>query len=974
MKNLNSSYRLINSSKVQEIYGTAYDIIHKKSQAKILFLKNDDIDKCFSITFKTPPSNNTGVFHILEHSVLNGSKKFPVKEPFVQLLKTSMNTFLNAMTFPDKTMFPVSSTNDKDLHNLVDVYMDAVLNPLIYENPDIFKQEGWHYEIKDGKAQYSGVVYNEMRGIFSDPEAHLYYEGAKRLYLGSCYSYDSGGYPNAIPELSYEKFLKNHAKHYRLDNSYIVLYGNIDIESMLDFLDKEYLSKEPERLNHIEEVIGCTLKNEIYVESYKVTRPVFTTTEQLFPEDMQSNALLYSVENNNDFVKSTAVQTLTDVLTGSNEAPLKRELLKYKLAEDISFQYIESMKDPLLFCYFKSTKDLKSEKTYKLIREICQILTEEGLDKKLITASLNRLEFKLREMDFSYPDGLVYTMNSLRGWLYGENESLSFIRFDSCISKLKELRKGNYFDKLCEEIFIKNTSIAGVALKPVASKVQNSKSLEKLKSFDLDSIEKQNETLVAYTNKIDSPQELSTLPQLKISNLKEPKKNEDFQVIKKEKYTLLDHEMKTNGILYCFLYFDLQHVSFEDTCFLALIKKLLGCLRTKKHSTTEIDQMKNEILGDLDFCLQTNCSIDDPGQTEFKLKVKFSMLEEKLSDAVDLVSEITFDTVFEEKEKILNIIKQLRQNFKQSIINAGQLHSSLIAKSQIVPCALLEQKFAGYPFYEFLSNLIVELEGNKNVWNNLLSKLGSLYAQVLRHENLHISCAGKRDLRTLLEYEITNKFVNRCICSSKNQLKIPNPIRENTAIAIPGNVNYNAASINLKQVNEELNFGFDVVGNAISLDYLWNAIRVKGGAYGAFFNISNTGTITFCTYRDPKIKESFENFTNCCDYLQYYTPSEEELEGYIISQVSKIDNPKKPKTIIEHKNMLYFIGAGSDFDSVKREAAINCSIDDFRKLGKILAAHISDFTLACVGNETQIKSEAPNFNLKKVSNIKPFIR
>ncbi|MCF0105094.1 MAG: insulinase family protein, partial [Eggerthellaceae bacterium] len=532
----------------------------------------------------------------------------------------------------------------KDLCNLVDVYMDGVLNPLIYENPDIFRQEGWHYENKNGKAQYSGVVYNEMSGSFADPEAHLYYEGAKRLYPESCYSYDSGGYPDAIPELSYEKFLEAHTKHYRLDNSYIVLYGNIDIEVMLDFLDKKYLSKEPERLKHIESKTNIDDNLNINIESHKITQPIFNTAKQIFPENMQSYALLYSVDIQNEFIKSTAAQLLIDVLAGSNEAPLKRELLKHDLAENISFQYIECMKDPLIFCYFKSTKDLETEKTYHLIQEICQMLAEEGIDKQLITASLNRLEFKLREMDFSYPDGIVYTMNSLLGWLYNEDDNLSFIRFNTCISKLKNLIKTDYFDMLCKEIFVTNKTVAGVALKPVASKEENCENLNRLDSIDASLIDKQNESLVAYGNKVDSPEELATLPKLKISDLKEPQKTGALEVKKKDKYTLLEHDLKTNGILYSSLYFDLQHINFDEICLLSLMRSLLGHLKTKEYSSSEIDQMKTEVLGDLDFSLKAHNAIDDPNYAEFKLKLEFSMLDGKLKDAVDIVSEIVFDT------------------------------------------------------------------------------------------------------------------------------------------------------------------------------------------------------------------------------------------------------------------------------------------------------------------------------------------
>ena len=743
-----------------ELDGDAYTLVHEKSGAKLLYLKNEDANKSFSIAFKTPPADDTGVFHILEHSVLCGSEKFPVKEPFVNLLKSSMQTFLNAMTFPDKTLYPVASTNDQDLLNLADVYLDAVLHPMIYRKRAIFEQEGWHYELAGGadrngeatdpvdgapELALNGVVYNEMKGALSDPNSVLYDELQAALFPDTAYRFESGGTPRAIPDLTYEQFLDEHARHYRLSNSYLTLYGNLDLEAMLAFLDERYLSpvadeeaaRDEARLSAGDAPLEPhELREQAPVEALGIRRTMATAPENA------CMGLGYVIGNVRDRTRMVAVDILIDAIAGSNEAPLKRALLDAGLADDVQAFFADSLLQPFAVIQLKGLADDAPARFRAVAEGALQSLADGGLDRNLVEASLSRAEFVMRERDFGMADGVALSMAALAGWLYDDELATSYLRYEDDFAFLRTALNEGYFEQLIRDVFLANDHRAEVEIVPVdededaceAERLANVAA--RMEPEDFARVADEEAELRRLQEEPDSPEALATLPRLSVSDIGAAPDEPAYGLEEGAPVPCLRHRAAAHGIAYAYRYFDLKGVRFEDLPYVTVLSMVLGKLDTATRTASQLDTLTNGKLGNLSFFSEIYEDEHDPRAIRPMFVVSASSLSENVEHLAALPREILLTTDFSDTGKIKDVLQQRRIAMEQGFASAG--HASAMARlaSYYLLAGVVREQLGGVEFYRFLKDLLASYDERAH---DLSQRLGDLAARLFVDDGCLVS-------------------------------------------------------------------------------------------------------------------------------------------------------------------------------------------------------------------------------------------
>lgn len=726
---LRHGFTLCTSENLPEIDGEAHVMRHEASGARLLFLKNADANKSFSISFKTPAADDTGVFHILEHSVLCGSDKFPVKEPFVNLLKSSMQTFLNAMTFPDKTMYPVASTNEQDLLNLMDVYLDAVFHPAIYRKREIFQQEGWHIETT-GDAEggpagtgltYNGVVFNEMKGALSDPDSVLYDALSAALFPDTTYRFESGGTPAAIPELTYEGFIESHRRHYRPDNSYITLYGDLNLDAFLAFIDEGYLTP-----------LAAVERAALDVNPLEVQAPVVATDvrqEMVTAPENACAAVGYIVGSALERERMIAADILVDAVMGSNEAPMKRALLDAGIAADVSAFLADAVLQPFVVVQAKGLKPNAAPQLRELVSLRARELADGALDRALIEAALSHAEFVMRERNFGYADGVVLSMSALAGWLYDDDSPVAYLRYEDAFASLRAKIGEGYFEQLLRELFLENDHFASVEVVPVekgeqsAAEAKLTKAAAGMSAADFARIEADVAALRAAQEVPDAPEDLAKLPQLSAADIGDAPAEAPCHLLEQTPLACLRHDIPTRGIVYAYRYFDLMSVRFEDLPYITVLAMVLGKLGTARHSAAEIDTLAQSKLGNLTFFAEVHEDAVDRELFAPKFVASVSALSENVEFASTLASEILKETDFSDRDKILDILTQKRVSMEQGCAAAG--HSAAMARvaSYYLPAAVVREQLGGMDFYRFLKGLIDNYDERADA---LAAKLGEL--------------------------------------------------------------------------------------------------------------------------------------------------------------------------------------------------------------------------------------------------------
>lgn len=954
-------FTAVKSEPVSEVEGMVHLMRHAASGAHLMFIENDDANKAFSITFKTPAADDTGVFHILEHSVLCGSEKFPVKEPFVNLLKTSMQTFLNAMTFPDKTMYPVASTNEQDLVNLMDVYLDAVFHPDIYRRPAIFQQEGWHRELEgegeDARLVVNGVVYNEMKGALSEPDSVLYDGLSAALFPDTTYRFESGGTPAAIPTLTYEGFLENHRRHYRPDNAYIILYGNLDADRFLGFLDERYLAP----LAHKER--GPLDINPLGLQAPVAPAPVVVPMATA-PENACA-AVGFVIGRAAERERIVAADILMDAIMGANESPLKRALLDAGIADDAIGYVADSVAQPFAVVSLRGARPGAAEKLRAIVEAEARRLAEGGLDRELVRAALSHAEFVMRERNFGYPDGVVLAMSAMAGWLYADDDPAAYLRFEDVFASLREKVEEGYFEALLRELFLGNDHRACAEVVPAesdeaaeeAEAAGEREAAAELTEDEAAFIREAVRALREAQEAPDAPEALEKLPQLSRADIGEAPAEAMWEVGECGPWRLIRHHLPCRGIAYAYRYFAMDGLAFDELPYATVLACVLGKLDTARHTAAELDTLVQAHLGNLGFAVEVHENAEDRERLRPMFVMGSSALDEEVPWAARLAEEVLRETDFADTERIRDILGQRRIAMEQAFASAG--HSAAMARvaSYYLPAGVVREALSGVGFYRFLKELLAHFDERAG---ELTAKLADLAARLFTDGGCTLSFGGSEEALDAYR-EASAPFGGM---AGARVLTVPAPEDKHEAFVVASDVTYTACGWDRRLLGEPYGGTWLLASRILSYDFLWTEVRVKGGAYGAGFQTTRSGSSRFYSYRDPRIDETVERFRTAGDWLAgVFSPTESEMDGYVVSTVASLDAPAKARELLRRQDGLYFSGATLADRARVREEVRAARTEDVRALAPSVDAIAGAGCVCAFGNGEVIRASGEEFNV-----------
>lgn len=970
-----SAYRVLTRKTVKELNSEGYVLEHKKSGARLFLLSNDDDNKVFSIGFRTPPSDSTGVAHILEHSVLCGSEKFPVKDPFVELVKGSLNTFLNAMTYPDKTVYPVASTNEKDFHNLMDVYMDAVLHPNIYKEEKIFRQEGWHYELESENAPltYNGVVYNEMKGAFSSPESVLDRYIQKTLFPDTCYGVESGGDPKDIPDLTYADFLKFHKTYYHPSNSFIYLYGDMDMAEKLEWLDKEYL-KHYDRNDEEAQIDSHVPMQKAFKEPVHVE-----TTYSITEEEDEENGCYLSVSDvvgtDLDPKLYVAFQILEYALIDAPGAPLKQALLDAKIGGDIMGGYDSGILQPYFSVISKDARADQKGEFLTVVKGTLRKLANEGLNRKSLLAAMNYYEFRYREADYgNYPKGLMYGLQCMDSWLY-DGDPMLHLEYADTFTFLKEAVKEGYFEQLIKDYLLDNPFEAVIVVKPEKNLTakEDARVAEKLAAYKECLSHEEKQALIRQTRELkeyqDTPSSAEELARIPMLERKDIKKN--AEKLKWNEHTIdgtkvLWHDVFTSGIGYLRVLFNTDRIPMEDLPYAALLRHVLSLVDTEHYSYSDLASEVNLNTGGLSLGITSYVNLKKLPDFTGVFSAEVRVLYEKLGFGFDILGEILTRSRFTDEKRLREILKTTRSRMKMRLENGSHNAAVARATSYFSPASAYNDGTAGIRYYQFLDDVIREFEKDPKP---LMKKLEEVSKKLFTRENILVSytsdqagfdaLAGsmKRLMEVLPEREKTiYPFVFR-------------PEQKNEGFKTSSQVNYVARCGNFRTGADHLEYtgALRILKLILSYDYLWQNLRVKGGAYGCMSGFGRSGEGYFVSYRDPKMKETNQVYEGIVDYLEHFNASDRDMTKYVIGTIGAMDTPLTPADQGARGLAAYLSGVTDKMLQTEREQVLGAGQEDIRSLAEIVKAILKTDALCAIGNEEKIEENRDMF--KEVKNL-----
>ena len=943
---------------VPELDADAYVLRHTASGARLLYLACDDENKAFAIGFKTPPADSTGVFHILEHSVLCGSAKFPVKEPFVDLIKSSMQTFLNAMTYPDKTIYPVATTNEQDLYNLMDVYLDAVFNPAIYTKPTIFEQEGWHYELdlpegaegdssaaslREGTLRYNGVVFNEMKGALSDPMSVLDDAVNAALYPDTAYAHESGGDPRAIPALTYEQFLDTHARHYNPSNSYITLYGDLDVDRALAFLDECYLSQPSAASRRMDAAVAAGEDpSTLAPNPLDVQAPVTCEYKRVEMATTPENALVglgLVLGSALDRKRTIAADILFEALLGSNEAPVKKAILAAGLGGNVvSYTAAESLQ-PYELIMLQNAQPGVARELRRVFQDACRDLCEHGVPRERLEAIISSNEYDLRQRDYGIADGVAIACDALSTWLYDDDAATLALKYGPVYEELRGELEGSYFEDLLCELVLENDHMALVELVPVdagagsegAEAAELAAKRDAMTDAELADVVERTAALRAAQEAEDTPEAKATLPRLRVSDIGKARPEPPLVVDTTTPIPCLRHDIPTNRLAYAMQYFDLSCVAFEDLPYVTLLCRLLKQLPTREHSAEELDNLLAGKLGFLSFTTEVMTQPDVDGVRPYLL-VSAGALSEKIDALANLPREVWSSTLLldADADRVRDVLTQIRIGLEQGFINNG--HSAALgrAMSYSSPSAVVREQLSGVDFYLFLRDLLDHFDERVD---GLRTKLAELAERIFVADGCMASFTGSDEDFNAYWAAAGDLGLGAGDGAGRGALVVPAPCDRHEAFVIPSDICFAARACDPRRLGLDVTGAWAVAANALSYDYLWNEIRVKGGAYGCGFRAAGERQTAFYTYRDPAIDPSIERVERAGAWLGSFEPDEAAFEGFIVSCVSGMDAPVKPYALTKRRNTTYLAGLDPHAREERRAQMLAATPGELRSLG-----------------------------------------
>lgn len=965
-----AEYEILDEHRVEDVQSDGFILRHKKSGARIAILSNNDDNKVFYIGFRTPPEDETGVPHIIEHTTLCGSKKFPVKDPFIELAKGSLNTFLNAMTYPDKTVYPVASCNDQDFKNLMDVYLDAVFNPNITKYEEIFKQEGWHYELtgKDDELKINGVVYNEMKGAYSSPDEVLSSQIYRSLFPDNTYSKDSGGNPEYIPKLTYEAYLDFYHKYYHPSNSYIYLYGDMDVVERLEWLDKEYLS-----LYDYKKVNSEINKQPAFDEIKNVEAEYSITMD-----DSQENKTYLSynrvVGDSLDEMLYQAFDVLDYALVSSPGAPVKQALIDAGIGDDVYGSYDAGILQPVFSFVAKNANASQADEFESIIENTLKEVVKTGINKEALLAGINSSEFKFREADFGqFPKGLLFGLNCLDSWLFDDMKPFIHLECLDTFAKLRRAVDTDYFEKLIQEYLLDNTHGSSVTVKPkrglgnereeaLAKELSDYKA--SLSDEEIDKLIEETEHLKKYQEEPSSDEDLRKLPMLTRADMK--KNAMPFSNIEDE---LLDvkvvrHDIESNGIDYISFLFDAGDFAQSELGYLGFFTNALGLVSTEKYSYTDLANATNIYTGGISTGTASHPDIKDRNNFVFKFEVKLKVLEKNLDKALELMEQMLLASDFTDTKRLGEIVAQIKARLQANLSSSGHLVAAMRSMSSFSRYALYQDELKGIAFYRSICRIEKDLSESPE---SVSDKLAGIAKKLFARNRMLISFTGNSEA-----YGNAKLSLEKVIAGFNKMSAIGNQAEVHFNIAKEAFIDASQIQY-VAKTGDFICEGYEYTGALrllriiLSYDYLWINVRVKGGAYGCMNTFLRSGESYFVSYRDPNLSDTLDVYDRIPEYIKSFSPDERDMTKYIIGTFSALDTPMNPEAKGSRSMSAYLEGITYEQIQKERNEILNAQPEDIRRLADLVEAVLKKDSICVIGNENMIKESAGLFeNVEKL--------
>lgn len=965
-----AEYEILDEHRVEDVQSDGFILRHKKSGARIAILSNNDDNKVFYIGFRTPPEDETGVPHIIEHTTLCGSKKFPVKDPFIELAKGSLNTFLNAMTYPDKTVYPVASCNDQDFKNLMDVYLDAVFNPNITKYEEIFKQEGWHYELtgKDDELKINGVVYNEMKGAYSSPDEVLSSQIYRSLFPDNTYSKDSGGNPEYIPKLTYEAYLDFYHKYYHPSNSYIYLYGDMDVVERLEWLDKEYLS-----LYDYKKVNSEINKQPAFDEIKNVEAEYSITMD-----DSQENKTYLSynrvVGDSLDEMLYQAFDVLDYALVSSPGAPVKQALIDAGIGDDVYGSYDAGILQPVFSFVAKNANASQADEFENIIENTLKEVVKTGINKEALLAGINSSEFKFREADFGqFPKGLLFGLNCLDSWLFDDMKPFIHLECLGTFAKLRKAVDTDYFEKLIQEYLLDNTHGSSVTVKPkrglgnereeaLAKELSDYKA--SLSDEEIDKLIEETEHLKKYQEEPSSDEDLRKLPMLTRADMK--KEAMPFSNIEDilSDVKVVRHDIESNGIDYISFLFDAGDFAQSELGYLGFFTNALGLVSTENYSYTDLANATNIYTGGIGTGTASHPDIKDRNNFVFKFEVKLKVLEKNLDKALGLMEQMLLSSDFTDTKRLGEIVAQIKARLQANLSSSGHLVAAMRSMSSFSRYALYQDELKGIAFYRSICRIEKELSESPE---SVSDKLAAIAKKLFARNRMLISFTGNSEA-----YGNAKLSLEKVIAGFNKMSAIGNQteVHFNTAkeaFIDASQIQYVAKTGDFICEGYEYTGALRLLRIILSYDYLWINVRVKGGAYGCMNTFLRSGESYFVSYRDPNLSETLDVYDRIPEYIKSFSPDERDMTKYIIGTFSALDTPMNPEAKGSRSMSAYLEGITYEQIQKERNEILNAQPEDIRRLAELVEAVLKKDSICVIGNENMIKESAGLFeNVEKL--------
>lgn len=958
------AYEVIQQRLLTDIHSEGIYLVHKKSGAKIVIASNDDANKVFFIGFRTPPKDSTGVAHIIEHTVLCGSEKFPVKDPFIELLKGSMNTFLNAMTYPDKTIYPVASCNDKDFQNLMDVYMDAVLHPNIYKEQNIFRQEGWHYELNSPEEDLTinGVVYNEMKGVFSSADSVIEREILNSLYPDTVYKNESGGNPDVIPKLSYEQYLDFHRTYYHPSNSYIYLYGDMDVEEKLKWLDQEYLCRY-DRLDVDSEIpLQKPFNEPIEVERY------YSISSSESEENNSYLSYNWAVGTNLDRVQYIAFDILDYALLNSQGAPIKQALLDAGIGADIYGGYDSGVLQPYFSVVAKNANRSEQERFCQIIHDVLAEQAEKGLNKTTLLAAINGAEFKFREADFGrFPKGLMFGLQILDSWLYDDAQPFLHMDEIEVYADLREKIETGYFEELIRKYFLNNTHASQVRILPKKGlNAEKEQELQKklneyrdsLSGAEIQNLIDETKALAEYQEAPSLKEDLDKIPLLSREDMKkisDPYSNIEEQV---DGIPFLWHDYDTNGIVYLDYLFDVHHIPEEKVPYLAILKTLMGRLDTAEYKFIDLTNEINLYTGGISSEMNAFAVVNGSKEYEAKFEIRMRTLEANLTKTMELAKSMMLHTLFTDEKRIYEVLAQTKSRLQTELSENGNTVAATRALSYYSRRAKYADLIHGIGLYRVLEEIVSDYENQKDALKTVLE---NLVREIMQPSGLMVSCTSSEQGFAQVKENVTLIRDELFADTEKNDTEVSLSGCKNEGFMDASQIQYVALAGNFRKAGYSYQGALRIFRCIMNYEYLWQNVRVRGGAYGCSCNTGRGGDIVFFSYRDPNLERTLDVYRGVVEYLKNFDVDERDMTRFVIGTFSEMDAPLTPVSQGRRSLGAFLTGVTYEMIQKDRDEVLNADQQSIRELADMLQAVLAASYVCAIGNEEKLKQESELF-------------